>query len=279
MPATTLETLQQQIRQREQELEALRQQLQSRQTQLATLTRRKEKLQNQLQEVDAEIAALTTAPGPKKPARPTPSTASPTPAPAASAASQPKLRDLMLAALRQADKPLTARQLLEEAQKRGYQPSGRDPIKSIDARIAELKSKGLIQRAIDQPGYILASSTNAARKKSKTSRPTPKHARRAATKTLKSVPTTKNSAPAPSSPRAATMAKSEQPGGQPLRVVLTDILKSSRKPLSGSELAEQALAAGYKSNAKKFVDTVWAILTKMDNVEHVPDQGYRLKTK
>jgi hypothetical protein len=66
----------------------------------------------------------------------------------------------------------------------------------------------------------------------------------------------------------------EQP---PLRAVLTDILKNCRKPLSGSELAERVLAAGYQSNSQKFVDTVWTLLGKMENVERVPNKGYRLK--
>jgi hypothetical protein len=59
--------------------------------------------------------------------------------------------------------------------------------------------------------------------------------------------------------------------------VLTDILKNSRKPLSGSELAQRALAAGYHSGSEKFVDSVWSLLGQMANVEHVRGQGYRLK--
>jgi hypothetical protein len=61
--------------------------------------------------------------------------------------------------------------------------------------------------------------------------------------------------------------------------VLTDILKKSRKPLSGSELAELALAAGYQTTSEKFVDSVWSTLGQMDNVEHLPQKGYRLKKK
>ena len=53
----------------------------------------------------------------------------------------------------------------------------------------------------------------------------------------------------------------------------------SRKPLSGSELAEQAQAAGYQSKSMRFVDTVWAMLGQMKNVEHLPQQGYRLKKR
>lgn len=60
-------------------------------------------------------------------------------------------------------------------------------------------------------------------------------------------------------------------------MVLTDILKKSRKPMSGSELAERALAAGYKTQSTKFVDSVWWALCQMDNVEHLPQKSYRLK--
>jgi hypothetical protein len=59
--------------------------------------------------------------------------------------------------------------------------------------------------------------------------------------------------------------------------MLTGILKNSQKPLSGSELAERALAAGYQNNSQKFVDTAWTMLGKMANVERVPDKGYQLK--
>jgi hypothetical protein len=37
------------------------------------------------------------------------------------------------------------------------------------------------------------------------------------------------------------------------------------------------LAAGYQTENMKFVDTVWSMLGQMDNVEHLPQQGYRLK--
>ncbi len=49
------------------------------------------------------------------------------------------------------------------------------------------------------------------------------------------------------------------------------------KPLSGSKLAQRALAAGYKTQSTKFVDLVWTALGQMDNVERLPQQGYRLK--
>jgi hypothetical protein len=34
-----------------------------------------------------------------------------------------------------------------------------------------------------------------------------------------------------------------------------------------------------QSSSEKFVEAVWSTLGKMDNVEHVPGKGYRLKKK
>jgi hypothetical protein len=59
--------------------------------------------------------------------------------------------------------------------------------------------------------------------------------------------------------------------------VLTQILKKMGTPLTGSELAEEALKAGYRTTSKRFVDNIWTMLSHMDNVENVKGQGYRLK--
>jgi chromosome segregation ATPase len=65
----------------------------------------------------------------------------------------------------------------------------------------------------------------------------------------------------------------------PLRAVLTELLQQARQPLTGRELAEQVAATGYQTNSKSLKDNVWALLVKMDNVEHLPGKGYRLKKK
>ena len=257
MPAVSLTDLQQQIVQRERELQALRQELESRQSHLSELTRRKEDLQSQLRQVEEEIAALAAAatlteqPAPTAPAVPL------APPSAARAEGQPRLGEWIVILLRESAKPMTARQLIEEAQRRGYQSTSQHPVKAAENRLQDLKSQGVVRRAPGRPGFILASSTNDAKmKKSKASQPTQASA-----------------AKTPSKP-----AKPGRRGGQPpLRVVLTDILKNSRKPLSGSELAQRALAAGYKTESTKFVDSVWSMLGQMKNVEHLPQQGYRLK--
>ena len=77
-----------------------------------------------------------------------------------------------------------------------------------------------------------------------------------------------------------TKSPSQKSGKQlPLREVLTQILKKSTKPLTGSELAAAAIKAGYHSTSKNFVDVVWVAMSNLKNVERVPNQGYRLKKR
>jgi hypothetical protein len=274
MPAVSLSDLQRQIAARERELEALRQELESRQGHLTELTRRKEELQRQLRQVEEEITALAEA-TPTERAQPEP-VAPATPAPAGSRGGQPRLGELVVALLREAGGPRTARQLSEEAQRHGYRPTSQKPIKAVEARLQDLKSQGVVRRASGQAGYILTPAADGASKqKSKPKQPAQTKTAKAAPKPVKPVASQKSSGKGSASPGTAQAGRR---GGQPpLREVLTDILKNSRKLLTGSELAERALAAGYQSRSEKFVDSVWSLLGQMANVEHVRGQGYRLK--
>ena len=282
MPAVSLTDLQEQIAQRERELQALREELQTRQSHFTELTRRKEDLQNELRQVEDEIAALAaTVATPEQPAPAVP-TVPPSPAPASRAEGQPQLGELIVMMLGEAATPMTARQLLEESQRRGYQSSSQNPLKAIENRLQDLKSQGIVRRTADQYGFLLASSAKGATKQKSTPRQAvPTSSQQTPATPVKPEPAaTKGSGKESSFAGAAKTVKSGHRGGQPpLRVVLTDILKGSRKPLSGSELAERALKAGYKTKSEKFVDGVWALLGQMDNVEHLPQKGYRLKKK
>jgi hypothetical protein len=284
MSTISLTDLQQQIAARERELQTLRRELESRQGRLTELTRRKEELQRQLQKVEEEITTLAAAtqteraqPEPVAPAAPA------VPAPAASRGGQPRLGELIVTLLRDSSGPMTARQLSEEAQRRGYQPSSQKPIKSVEARLQDLKSQGVVRRASGQPGYLLVSSANGTRKDKSTPRPSAQtNTPKAAKKPVKPAPAAKKSRgkKESSSARATRTPPSELRGEQPpLREVLTGILQNSRKPLSAGELAEQILASGYHSDSKKFVKVVRTLLQKMANVERVADKGYRLQKK
>jgi hypothetical protein len=64
--------------------------------------------------------------------------------------------------------------------------------------------------------------------------------------------------------------------------LLTDAAKSLGQPSAPSGGAQLPIAArvkqaGYRSSSKNFADVVWVEVRKIKNVEHVPNQGYRLK--
>ncbi len=265
MPAMSLEELNRQIAQRERELKALRQELESRRDHYTALTRRKEQLLKQLQQVESEIAALgasSTEPAKQSKAAPPKSTSQ-----GPQSKDRPRLSELILTALRESGKAMTARELTEEVRRHGFPLSGQNPVKSVESRLQEMKQKHLVLRASGQPGYILAASTsNTKSEKPKTSAPAPKSNHKAATK--------------PAKPASPTKTASSGEPNKPLslRQALTNVLKNkSGKFLSGSELADLVLAAGYKTQSTKFKDAVWSMLGQMDNVEHAKGKGYRLK--
>jgi hypothetical protein len=258
MPNLSLEDLQQRIHRRDAELQTLRQQLQNRQNQLTSLTSRQQELRAQLQRVEAEIAALTS--GSKTVA---PTIAGPGPATKkrtrTGRGSQPPLRDLLVTILRETGRPLTARELAEEAKRRGFKSNSADFVRLVETRTFELKKKGILRRAEGQPGFLVARSAG---------KPSDRKAVR-----LDHKPGQKTARGGVAKGGRAAAA----PARLPLREVLARILQKSDKPLTGSELAALALKAGYRSASKNFVDVVWVAVGNMDNVEHVPDQGYRLK--
>jgi hypothetical protein len=78
---------------------------------------------------------------------------------------------------------------------------------------------------------------------------------------------------------ALPRARSVGPKKWTLQRILTDLLAKSKKPLPARELAKQALDLGYPTKSQRLVDSVWTMLARMDNVENVPGQGYRLKKR
>jgi hypothetical protein len=147
--------------------------------------------------------------------------------------------ELILTALKEVGHPLTVRQLVDEIERRGFRSGSGNFLKLVGVRIFELRKKGLVRSAPDQAGYILTKAPKSGVGVS-----------------------------------SVSDSRSEQP---PLRVVLTRILQKSKRPLTGSELAKQALAAGYRTTSKNFTGVVFVLITKMPNIENVPGQGYRLK--
>jgi hypothetical protein len=283
MPAVSVEDLQQQITQRELELRTLRQELETRQNELSSLASRKEDLQAQLRQVEADIAALA-ARSPLQPAAAAVPTAAVPPTPPPRAQAQPRLADLIVTMLRHAGQAMTSRQLRDEALRRGYQTSSRNLAKTIEVRIQDLKRQGMVRRATGQAGYLLVPSAPGVKAGTakKTPQPAPgkrKKATAPAARPAKPGATAKrDSRPSATVSGAVKATGPVQRGSQPpLRDVLTTLLQKTNKLLSARELAAQALAGGYRTNSANFVKVVGTTLGEMDNVDYLPDKGYRLK--
>ena len=142
----------------------------------------------------------------------------------------------------------------------------------------------MVRRATGQAGYLLVPSAPGvqAGTAKKTPQPAPgksKEATPQATRPVKpGAAAKKDSRPRATVSGAAKATGPVQRGSQPpLRDVLTTLLKKSTKLLSARELAAQALAGGYRTNSANFVKVVGTKLGEMDNVDYLPDKGYRLK--
>src|SRR5207248_965740 len=169
----------------------LRRELETRQQQLAQLTQRKEQLLTQLQQVDAEIAGIAGGAPAVKSSRAKPGATKPTRTvvigghPARNGAvvqpakgeprsrgtrdagqgrrngraGQPSLTNLIVTLLREAGRPLTVKELGQEIMRRGFQSQSRNFPKMLAVRTRELKLKGILRRAVGQPGFVLAEPT------------------------------------------------------------------------------------------------------------------------
>ena len=280
MTAVLLDDLAQRISQQEAQLQALRRELETRQGQLAELTQRKEQLLTQLQQIDAQIAAIATGAQTVKTSRAKPGTAKPArtvviggqPAGNGAAArqaegkpqsrgtprdgkggrdgraGQPSLPDLIVILLREAGRPLTVKELGQEIKRRGFRSQSSNFPKMLAVRARELKRKGVLRAAVGQSGFVLAQPTNG--KMQKDAQPIHRNTKGGQQKSVKQLP---------------------------LREGLTQILKKSTKPMTGSQLAAEAVKAGYHSTSKNFVKVVWGAMNNLKNVEHVRNRGYRLK--
>jgi hypothetical protein len=240
--AATLQDLAKRISKQEAQLAKLRRTFEARQARLADLTRRKAQLQAQLQKVEAEIRSVGQADGAMAaPARP--SAAVPA-KPATKRAGGISLPQLLVELVKQANRPLTIKQLTVEVVRRKYPTTTRNIPGLIKSRVTELVRKGTFRRAANQPGVLLAQ---------------------------------------PASPTKALLAKPAKPAeaGQKetLAALLARLLAKSMRPLKARELAKQAKASGYQTKSKDFTNVIWVAVSKLPNVENVPGKGYRLKKR
>jgi hypothetical protein len=246
------------------ELQTLQREYEARQTNLADLNRRKEELKAQLRQIEADIQATaqggspSPAPAPKKAAkvkrtkrrrRAKARAMSATPVPQAGAPRPHTLPALLLEIVQKASGPVTVKQLADDVVRRKFPTTSSNISAMVETRAHELVRKGLLQRATGgQPGFVPVRSA-------------PKAA-------------AKNGAVAAKPSPSKTDGQRQQP---PLRVVLTNLLAKNKRPMTARELAEQALAGGYQTKSKNFIDVMWVALGQMNNIRNVAGKGYVLK--
>jgi hypothetical protein len=266
MPTTTvpLDNLADRIAQQQAELESLRKELEARQTRLAKLNEKKDILEQRLRQLDADIEAVNQGKTPlRRPAKPavTASPAHPTrpkkKAPSPPDAKPPKrMADLLVDIVSETNGPVTAKPLAEELQKRGFFTESPNLPRIVKARLNDLVREGVLRRSEDQAGVIMGKAAG----KSKAQAGRRKKGR-------------KKDAASKASSRVSANGRTKAP----LRSIVTKILAKRTQPLPARELAEQAKAKGYVTKSKDLTSVLWVLLGKMDNVENVPGEGYRLK--
>jgi septal ring factor EnvC (AmiA/AmiB activator) len=166
MSDLSLKDLHERIANQNAELQRLRQELESRQSQFATLNKRRQVLQAELQQVERELAAVAAG----KKASPLPSKAVPKKKPAAKTPVAPKalsLPALLVVLIREAGRPLSLQELVAQVKKRGFQSTSTNFAKMVQTRVYDLLKKGLIVRAPDQSGFVIAKSSNKSAQKVK----------------------------------------------------------------------------------------------------------------
>jgi hypothetical protein len=247
-----LQDLEQRINQRQVELEQLRREYEARHGQLQKLAQRQQQLQAQLQQVEAEIASFGQGPASAtKPAKVTkpPRATTTRAAPPKGTVATLSLSKLLVQIVRAAKRPITIKELATEVVRRHYPSTSKNLPKTVETRVSELVKKGLLRRAPNQAGVLPAGTPSSAK--------TPSPAKVGVSK-----PATAAAAPAPELTLAAAVTK---------------VLAASAKPLTARTLADKVLALGYRSKSQDFLNVLGAGLSKMNTVEHVQGQGYRLK--
>ena len=117
----------------------------------------------------------------------------------------------------------------------------------VGIKVADLINKGVLKRDKGQEGVTLV------------------HAKNASTTAAKPAANKKSASNGQVSRNGPTAAQPPKLETLSLREVLTALLRESKKPLKAKELASQALARGYKTKSKTFVDVIWTMLGQMKN--------------
>jgi hypothetical protein len=252
-----LSKLAQQLARKQSELEQARRAYEKR---LTDLERQKEDLQAQLRTVETEIHAVSsTAPSGAAPA---PQRKTPAATPAPKADGSLTLPALLVKLVRAAGGgPITVKELGQAVKRARFQTTSHNLARMVKNKVAVLVKRGVLRRAQGQPGVVLGELKTGKRAG-------------AAAKPAPSKAAASNGKAAPAAAKTTDLQ-----GRGALRTLLVQLLAGSDRPLRAKELADKAMAAGYKTESRDFVNVVWDALGKIKEVENVRGQGYRLKKR
>jgi hypothetical protein len=249
-----LEGLADRIALQQAELESLRKEYEARQARLARLQLKKDVLAQKLVQIDAAIQAVSAGTAPRRGRRKV-KRGRRAAAPASAGVAPPmKMADVLAEMVREAGGPCTAKTLADELQRRGLYADSPNLPRIVQARLYELVQAKVLKKARGERGVVARRRRGALKARGRKKR---RLGRTASKESLR-----------------------RGPDGQPqrpLRAIVTDLLAKSSRPLPATELAKLALAQGYSTKSKDLKNVLWVLLGKMDNVENVSGQGYRLK--
>jgi hypothetical protein len=139
------------------------------------------------------------------------------------------------------------KELVDAVVQRKYPTTSTNLQAMIETRVGELARKGILKRGAGKRILMGKSAT------------------------------TEMEAPAiPTSKMPLTTKAGKNQKRKSLKVIITEVLAKSDRPVTSDELLKRVLQSGYQTKSKNFMNVIWVGIGDMENVERVAD-GYRLK--
>ncbi|MGF1578065.1 MAG: hypothetical protein ACFCD0_01745 [Gemmataceae bacterium] len=269
-----LNDLEQNIQDQKAALEQMQSELKLRQAYIRDLERKKQTLEKELAGVERDIELIKAGeknpPGFTKPKAPTKkpepkSTATkpgPTTLPKSTGEGTPTgISKMVLDVVGSGKGPMPTAEIVDGVLSNDLPTKSKDPRRMIQKKIYELVKRGLLTK-VEEGLYDLPGETSSDNPETSTSAP---KGVSSSNGTTAAKPTGSASKPKPAAPPS-------------LKVVIIEVLKMSRKPLSTAEIAERVLERGYETTSKDFKKVIATQIKKMDEVEMGEENsGYKLK--
>lgn len=255
-PNGSLQSLAKLIDQQQKQLATLRREFEARRKRLDDLNSRRAELQAQLSAIDAQLAGVAGA-------------AAPPSGKATSTVVRRKITQAVGAVLGGAEGPMSVAELSVAIQ--NTDPSIAGELAGLSDQLEDLVSRKKLKKSKGDQGEVKYRLTRGKAKVTGRKRGRPR-------KTETTEAAAKATTAKPAKAKAAGK-KAKKGSGQPLRLVLEQVLAQAEKPLTARELADRVLATGFITSSTHFANVVQVTLSRMKEVASIPGEGYRIKGK